>query len=119
MTIKRIENLHVALWLLKDASWCSSWRMLGMAMAVPTLIIALRIVWLTRHEIEDLIHNVAVCLWISANIVWMLGEFFLNDGTRAFAKVFFFAGLLLLAGFYGLRFCRRGLVATQSVTESA
>lgn len=78
-------------------------------MAIPTLLIAARLVWMARHDIEDMVHNIAVCLWIMANIVWMSGEFFLNDGTRAFAKVFFFAGMLLLTAFYGYRICRRSL----------
>lgn len=98
--IRKIENLHVGLWLLKDAAWCSSWKMLGMAMAPPTLAIAVYIAWSSRHEIEELVHSVAVSLWICANMIWMTGEFFKNDGTRPQARVFFAAGLVLLAVFY-------------------
>lgn len=107
--IRKIENLHVALWLLKDASWCSSWKALGVVMIIPTLAVALQIVWHSRKQTEDLIHNVAVCLWICANMIWMAGEFFLNDGTRGYAKVFFFAGLALLAGYYASILLRKCL----------
>ena len=97
---RKLENLHVALWLTKDVSWCASWQWLGMAIAIPTLIVAAKICWDTRRVVSDAIHNVAVFLWICANITWMTGEFYFNDGTRAYAKVFFYSGMVLLAGYY-------------------
>ena len=100
--VKRLENCHVALWLLKDTSWCQHWIYLGLIMAIPTLALSLKIAWESRHEASDLIHNLAVCLWIMANIVWMIGEFFFDDGTRVFAQLFFYSGLTLI-GFYYLR----------------
>ena len=66
----------------------------------PTLIVALKICWDTRHLTADLIHNIAVALWICANTVWMIGEFFYGDMTRAYAKIFFYAGMALLAVYY-------------------
>lgn len=69
-------------------------------MVLPTLVVAGMIAWQSRHEAEDLVHNIAVCLWIIANIVWMTGEFFYEDMTREMAKMFFFAGMLLLVLFY-------------------
>lgn len=98
--MRKLENLHVALWLLKDSSWCASWKWVGMAMVIPTLVVAGKIAWESRKVISDLIHNLAVCLWICANITWMTGEFFFEDHTRVYAKVFFFSGLTLLAGYY-------------------
>lgn len=97
---RKIENLHVSLWLLKDMSWCASWHWMGIAMVLPTLIVAIRISWDSRAVLEDLVHNLAVCLWICANITWMIGEFFLNDGTRPYAKMFFYAGMALLVLYY-------------------
>lgn len=105
--IRKIENVHVALWLVKDISWCSDWQWLGMLMVVPTLIVATRICWLTRTDAEELVHNLAVVLWISANITWMIGEFFYNDGTRPLAQVFFAAGAVCLAGYYGRKLFQR------------
>ena len=98
--IKKLENLHVCLWLLKDCAWCQDWIKVGMMVALPTLVIAGKIAWETRRDAEEFIHNLAVCCWLCANVVWMTGEFFFNDGTRGIARVFFFAGLILLAGFY-------------------
>lgn len=97
---RRIENLHVALWLMKDASWVSDWKILGLIMVVPTLFVSLKICWDTRDRVQDLIHNIAVSLWICANTTWMIGEFFYNDGTRPLARLFFFSGMALLFSYY-------------------
>lgn len=98
--MENLQNLHVALWLLKDCAWCQLWKGTGIAMVVPTLFLAFWIAWQSRKSLPDLIHNLAVCLWITANITWMVGEFFYHDGTRGTAKVFFFSGLGLLASYY-------------------
>jgi hypothetical protein len=47
-----------------------------------------------------LLHNLAVCFWITANSVWMTGEFYYDDGTRPYAIIFFIAGLLCVAYYY-------------------
>lgn len=99
-TTNRIENLHVLVWLMKDFSWCSSWHWLGIICIAPTLVVAAKIAFDSRKSIPDLVHNVAVVLWICANITWMVGEFFYEDHTRSYAKAFFFSGMLLLGGYY-------------------
>lgn len=95
-----IQNAHVALWLLKDMSWASHWHWLGMCVALPTLVLAGKIAWDSRKVMADCVHNVAVCLWICANVTWMSGEFFADDTLRPHAKVFFWLGLGLLLGYY-------------------
>jgi len=102
-----IQNAHVALWLLKDTSWCSHWHWVGMAVTIPTLVLACKIAWDSRKIVADLIHNIAVCFWICANIVWMTGEFFGNDGTRPHAKVFFAIGGVVLLGYYAYCLIKR------------
>ena len=99
--IRRIENLHVALWLLKDVSWCSSWKLFGLLIIPPTLTMAVYITWKTREVAAELVHNLVVCFWICANITWMLGEFYWDDGTRRFARMFFYFGIVLLVLHYG------------------
>lgn len=98
--IRKIENLHVALWLLKDVSWCSDWHALGLIMIFPTLFIAIKLCWDTRRILAELVHSVAVVLWLCANTVWMIGEFYYDDMTRPLAKVFFYSGMALLVAFY-------------------
>ena len=72
---RRMENMHIVFWLLKDISWCLFWKELGIAMIIPTLTIAIVISWRTRHIASELAHNLAVAFWISANSFWMISEF--------------------------------------------
>lgn len=104
---RKTENLHILLWLMKDACWALNLRIPGLIMIVPTLSVALLITWQTRHMVSELIHNLAIVLWITANCLWMIGEFFHWDedvwhgyGLRQFALVPFACGLSLLAWFY-------------------
>jgi hypothetical protein len=117
--IREYENLHIALWLLKDTCWVTAgtfptdsfwyhaWHVLGMLMIIPTLGVAIHITWRARKQISDLFHNIAVCLWITANAVWMTGEFFYDDGTRGFAKFFFAAGIIVVGVYYAIHFPKR------------
>lgn len=98
--MENLQNLHVTFWLLKDCAWCSLWKQAGLALIAPTIFVAVVIAWQSRNSLPDFIHNVAVCLWIIANIIWMVGEFYYDDKTRALAKVFFFLGLFVLAAYY-------------------
>ena len=104
---RRIENLHILLWLIKDACWAMNYRTLGMVMIVPTLIVALLITWQTRHILSEFIHNLAVVFWITANCTWMVGEFYGWDenlfgetGLRQLALIPFGIGLLILIYYY-------------------
>lgn len=98
--IRDYENLHIALWLLKDTCWVMLWKTAGMVMIVPTIMVAIHIAWRSRKMINDLFHNIAVCLWICANATWMIGEFFFEDGLRHYALVFFILGLIVVAFYY-------------------
>lgn len=74
--LRRMENLHIAFWLLKDISWCMIWKELGIGMILPTLSIAIWYTWKNRAIISELAHNLAVVCWISANSYWMISEFY-------------------------------------------
>lgn len=113
MNLKKLENLHVALWLLKDCSWCQTWVKVGMMAALPALYLQIYFTWHTRHCAEDFVHNLAVSLWIAANVIWMLGEFFFNDGTRWLCQWFFFAGLGLLFAFHFYQYTK-SMMSTMS-----
>lgn len=102
--IREYENLHIALWLIKDTCWAMTFRTAGMLMIVPTLFVALHIAWKSRNNISDLFHNIAICLWIAANATWMTGEFFYDDTTRPYAMAFFIAGLIVVAMYYLLHY---------------
>lgn len=101
---RRIENLHILLWLLKDVCWALNFRVMGMIMIVPTITVAVMITWQTRKLVAELVHNLAVVCWITANCLWMTGEFYGWDegewGARRLALIPFISGLLVLGYFY-------------------
>ena len=104
---RKTENMHILLWLLKDICWATNLRIPGLIMIVPTLTVAILITWQTRHMKSELFHNLAVDFWITANCVWMTGEFFHLDenlwhgyGLRQAAIIPFSLGLSVLAYYY-------------------
>lgn len=101
--IRSIENLHIMFWLIKDYGWVQDIHFLGVLMVIPTLSIAIWLAWKLRTDRSELAHNLAICCWIIANSIWMAGEFFLEDGTRPLATVFFSLGILALLVHYSLR----------------
>ena len=108
---RKMENMHIIFWLFKDVSWCLGWKVLGMAMILPTLSIALVIAWRTRSVRSELAHNLAVAFWICANSIWMIAEFFGFEATRIWqqfegrhlALIPFAIGLLILGNYYILQ----------------
>lgn len=123
---RRIENLHILLWLLKDLCWALNLRVLGMIMIIPTLTVAILITWQTRKLTAELLHNLAVVLWITANCLWMTGEFYGWDegtfGTRHLAIIPFSLGLFILVYYYiilapGKRFKEKMRLKTNEVMK--
>ena len=105
---RRLENLHIVFWLIKDISWCMLWKVLGIAMAVPTLSVAIYISWRTRKIKSELAHNLAVTFWIAANSYWMVSEFYGFDEMpiwsgyegKHLAMLPFLSGVLILMYYY-------------------
>lgn len=105
---RKMENLHIVFWLLKDISWCMIWKVLGIAMIFPTLTVALLIAWRTREFKSELAHNLAIAFWITANSLWMISEFFHFDTVNIWhgyegkhlALIPFFIGVIILAYYY-------------------
>jgi hypothetical protein len=105
---RKMENMHIIFWLIKDVSWCMLWKVLGIAMIAPTMAIALIIAWRTKDLKSELAHNLAIAFWIFANSYWMISEFFGFDEVhiwRSFegkhlALIPFAIGVLILAFYY-------------------
>jgi hypothetical protein len=105
---RKMENMHILFWLLKDIGWCLIWKPLGIAMIFPTFIISLVIAWRTRNVVSELAHNLAISFWIAANSYWMISEFFGFDEKIIFlgiegkflALIPFLTGVLILAYYY-------------------
>ncbi len=106
---RRLENLHILFWLIKDMCWVMVWRPLGLAMILPTLVIAIIITIRTRRYMSEFCHNLAVVFWIAANSYWMISEFFVFDSDplgfydysfKDLTFVPFCLGILVLAFYY-------------------
>ena len=108
---RRMENMHIIFWLLKDIAWCMFWQVLAVAMIIPTLIISIVIAYRTRKLKSELAHNLAISFWISANALWMISEFFHFDTMpiwsiftgKHLALIPFTIGVLILANYYILQ----------------
>lgn len=108
LKFRKMENLHIVFWLLKDISWCMVWRPIGIIMVVPTLAIAIWITFRNKSFVSEVCHNLAIVFWISANSFWMISEFFAFDETILFAgltgkqtaMIPFVLGLLCLIYYY-------------------
>jgi hypothetical protein len=105
---RKMENLHILFWLLKDISWCLVFKELGIAMIIPTISIAIWIAWKNREIKSELSHNLAIVFWITANGYWMISEFFEFDTTiiwnnitgKNLALIPFLTGLSILLYYY-------------------
>ncbi len=105
---RNMENMHIIFWLLKDLSWCLIWKVLGIAMIFPTLIISIIIAWRTREIKSELAHNLAISFWITANSYWMISEFFGFDERlilglvegKYLAIIPFALGVIILGYYY-------------------
>ncbi len=108
---RKMENMHIVFWLMKDISWCMIWRELGLAMFIPTLTISIIISWRTRQLKSELAHNLAITFWICANGYWMISEFFGFDGYvvwnwvtgKHLALIPFLTGALILLYYYTIQ----------------
>ncbi len=98
--IRDIENLHILLWIIKDASWVMMFKPLGMIMIIPTVSVAVYLTVKSWPDLKERLHNLAVCGWIMANSTWMVGEFYFEDHWRMGALSFFVAGLLCIGWWY-------------------
>jgi len=105
---RKMENLHIVFWLLKDISWCMVWKPLGILMIFPTLVIAIVIAFRNRQSVSESAHNIAIVFWISANSYWMISEFagfdtklfYATYSYKQLAVIPFVIGLLILAWYY-------------------
>ena len=98
-----LENIHIVMWLIKDTCWALVWKPGAIAMIIPTVSVAIYLLYRSKRNKTELYHNAAVCMWIIANSTWMLGEF-MNKELRPVAVVLFGIGLGILAIYYSIYF---------------
>jgi uncharacterized membrane protein len=85
-------------------------------MIIPTMLVAMLITYQTRKITGELLHNLAINFWITANCTWMIGEFFGWDvnligsyGLRQFSVLPFGIGMLILGYYYLVYMHKPGL----------
>ena len=108
LSYRKMENLHIVFWLLKDICWCLIFKPVAIDMIFPTLIISIVISWRTRHLVSELCHNIAITAWITANSYWMISEFLGIDEDSVIGSVTykhlalipFLTGAFILAFYY-------------------
>jgi hypothetical protein len=88
-----LEIIHIPLWLIKDLCWLFVWDVLGVIMAIPTLLVALIMVIISTEDRSKLFPNLSILFWIIANSTWMIAEFY-NLNIKHFAAIPFGLGLL-------------------------
>lgn len=93
------ENMHIPLWLLKDTCWMMEWRYLGVIMIIPTVLMAVYILFKSRGYTEFWV-NLAICFWITANSYWMCAEFFGFAEYKDLAGIPFILGMISVSVFY-------------------
>lgn len=100
-SIRRFENLHILLWLIKDTSWLMEFKWLGTLMVVPTIAVAIHIAYLSfeRKEIEFYL-QLAICFWITANSYWMICEFVERVDLKNYALIPFLLGFISVFMYY-------------------
>ena len=97
--IRHLENVHIPLWLFKDTCWMLKFKLAGTLLILPTVGVALLIVWRTRSNRNLFLPNLSVAFWILANSFWMLGEFF--GFEYEWASLALFIGGVLSLGCFG------------------
>ena len=82
--------------------------MAGSMMVIPAVLVAVVITWLQRRHRFTLVHNLAICAWITSNSLWMLAEFFeMESSLKPVSTIGFVLGLLILVFAYSANWFRR------------
>lgn len=112
--IRKLENFHILLWLLKDICWVTLSKSLGVFMILPTLGLAIYITYIHRQDKTELAHNLSICFWIAANSTWMIGEFYFDDSLRNPSVLFFLIGLVIILMYYIPLFLKKNNIEEKS-----
>lgn len=100
MPIRKLENFHILLWLIKDLSWLMEFKLFGMMMVAPAIGFAGYIAYRSRKDFFQFSHNIAVVFWIIANSCWMFLEFFNFEELKIYAAIPFLIGILIICNYY-------------------
>jgi hypothetical protein len=97
--LRKTENFHVFLWLLKDMCWMLEFKILAIFMIIPTLAVAFYVIFISKKDTELTLINIAITFWILANSVWMLSDFF-NQIHKLYSLPFFIIGIIIMLVYF-------------------
>lgn len=98
--LRKMENHHIILWLLKDFAWMLEWKWIACGIFIPTLALAWFITVKSRAIPSEFWHNLAVCAWLMANGSWMVSHLFQMVALERIAIMLFAIGLGVLTFYY-------------------
>jgi len=103
--IRKIENLHIVFWLVKDMCWMLEFKTAGAFMILPTLAMAFYVSYISKQNLNNYLVNSAIIFWILANSAWMMSDFYLNI-PKSVSFIFFIAGLATILIYIWLAFIK-------------
>ena len=103
----QIQNTHILLWLLKDACWVMGFKLFGIFMIIPTLLVAVYLTIKSKNDKVSFYHNLGICSWIIGNSTWMLGDFYFKDAWRNQASFFFILGIAIILFYYLTQYLKK------------
>lgn len=95
-----VENVPLILSLLRDSSWCYAWVWVGTIAVVPIITYQVYTIWKFRKDVHASAQAVVSGFLLSANAIWMFGDFFFGqDHFRSVARWIFTIGLIIGAAY--------------------
>lgn len=101
--IRKIENLYVVCWLMKDMCWMLAFKYLALFMILPTILLAVYVLVLSKKSMINLSVNISMICWIAANSAWMIHDFYMIIPIEV-SKVLFSTGIVTMLMYIWLVF---------------
>jgi len=79
---RQYEHAHTLCWLGKDLSWDQLNPYTWILCLIPTVSIAADFIWTcyhTKRMMVDTVHYFSQLMWVFGNMVWALGNIFVNE----------------------------------------
>ena len=73
-SVRWFENGHIVLWLFKDLCWVTTFKIGGIIMMVPTLLLGIYITFLSKKNISE--------LYLNWNLIGSQGGLFLAEALQ-------------------------------------
>lgn len=91
-----VETAGSICWFLMDASWMLELRTPALALAAPTVLLALAAFLFADRTISSMFVTAAMVAWAAMNVGWMAHDLGAAERGLALARVFFAAGISCL-----------------------